>query len=126
VQLRRRRALGLASRRRQFEGQAITASVRLETLGFHADRPETANTLRRYAVARTVLGIRMAMWVAVKETQNAVLRAYVYPPPAPRWATVLTGAAGTATAWRVSTVEGGAVTAIQGSRTHGAIRPGGI
>jgi spermidine/putrescine transport system ATP-binding protein len=80
VQLRRRRALGLASRRRQFEGQAITASVRLETLGFHADRPETANTLRRYAVARTVLGIRMAMWVAVKETQNAVLRAYVYPP----------------------------------------------
>ena len=58
-------------------GQAITASVRLENLAFHADRPPTGNAVRGRVVGRTFLGSRMAMQIAVGEGEAAILRAYV-------------------------------------------------
>lgn len=58
------------------EGKPITASVRLEKLGFHADRPQTANAVQGRVVGKTFLGSRMSMEVAVGEG-DALLKAYV-------------------------------------------------
>ena len=68
---------GLAPRSTPAQGQAITASVRLEKLGFHADRPQTANAVRGRVVAKTFLGSRMTMEIAVDDARDAMLRAYV-------------------------------------------------
>jgi spermidine/putrescine transport system ATP-binding protein len=59
------------------EGAPITASVRLEKLGFHDARPETANAVQGRVVARTFLGSRMAMQIAVGDGGDATLKAYV-------------------------------------------------
>ena len=59
------------------EGKPITASVRLEKLGFHADRPQTANAVQGRVVGKTFLGSRMAMQIAVGDKGDALLKAYV-------------------------------------------------
>lgn len=58
-------------------GQPITASLRLEKLGFHAERPQTTNAVQGRVVGKTFLGSRMAMQVAVGDSGDAMLRAYV-------------------------------------------------
>ncbi|WP_102109608.1 ABC transporter ATP-binding protein [Oceaniglobus roseus] len=58
------------------KGEPITASVRLEKLGFSVERPQTANAVQGRVVGRTFLGSRMAMQIAVGEG-NALLKAYV-------------------------------------------------
>ncbi|WP_347313489.1 ABC transporter ATP-binding protein [Defluviimonas sp. SAOS-178_SWC] len=57
-------------------GQPITASVRLEKLGFSAERPLTTNAVQGRVVGRTFLGSRMAMELAVGDGK-AMLKAYV-------------------------------------------------
>ena len=59
------------------EGQPITASVRLEKLGFHAERPESCNAVQGRVVGKTFLGSRMMMQIAVGERDDAYLKAYV-------------------------------------------------
>ncbi|UWQ13219.1 ABC transporter ATP-binding protein [Aliiroseovarius sp. M344] len=59
------------------EGQQITASVRLEKLDFHAERPKSGNAVQGRVVGRTFLGSRMAMEIAVGEAGDALLKAYV-------------------------------------------------
>ncbi|WP_417606900.1 ABC transporter ATP-binding protein [Primorskyibacter flagellatus] len=59
------------------EGAPITASVRLEKLGFHATRPETGNAVQGKVVGKTFLGSRMAVDLMVEEAQGATLRAFV-------------------------------------------------
>ncbi|MDE9451946.1 ABC transporter ATP-binding protein [Aliiroseovarius sp. Z3] len=59
------------------EGQPITASVRLEKLGFHAERPQTGNAVQGRVVGKTFLGSRMAMEIAVGDGGDALLKAYV-------------------------------------------------
>ncbi|MFK7878961.1 ABC transporter ATP-binding protein [Roseobacter sp.] len=58
-------------------GQHITASVRLEKLGFHKTRPETANAVQGRVVAKTFLGSRMTIEVAVGENDPMHLKAFV-------------------------------------------------
>jgi hypothetical protein len=58
-------------------GEAITASVRLEKLGFYTDRPASANAVRGTVVAKTFLGSRLAVDLSVEDTGGAVLRAFV-------------------------------------------------
>jgi spermidine/putrescine transport system ATP-binding protein len=58
-------------------GAPITASVRLERLGFHAERPATANAVQGRVTGKTFLGSRMALDLTVEEAQGAKLRAYV-------------------------------------------------
>jgi spermidine/putrescine transport system ATP-binding protein len=58
------------------EGQRITASVRLEKIGFHADRPETGNAIQGRVVGKTFLGSRTALQIAVGERSDSLLRAY--------------------------------------------------
>ena len=58
-------------------GAPITASVRLERLGFHAERPATANAVQGRVTGKTFLGSRMALDLTVEEAQGARLRAYV-------------------------------------------------
>ncbi|APZ54856.1 ABC transporter ATP-binding protein [Salipiger abyssi] len=58
-------------------GTPITASVRLERLGFHAERPATANAVQGRVVGKTFLGSRMALDLLVEEAQGATLKAYV-------------------------------------------------
>lgn len=59
------------------EGETITASVRLEKLGFHAERPQTANAVQGRVVGKTFLGSRVAVQIAVGGRGDALLRAYV-------------------------------------------------
>ncbi len=59
------------------EGQPITASVRLEKLGFYAERPQTGNAVQGRVVGKTFLGSRMAMQIAVGDGGDALLKAYV-------------------------------------------------
>ncbi len=59
------------------EGQQITASVRLEKLDFHAERPQTGNAVQGRVVGKTFLGSRMAMEIAVGDGGDALLKAYV-------------------------------------------------
>jgi len=58
-------------------GKPITASVRLEKLGFHDARPETGNAVQGRVVGKTFLGSRMAMQIAVGDKGDAMLKAYV-------------------------------------------------
>ncbi|GGH39874.1 spermidine/putrescine transport system ATP-binding protein [Cribrihabitans marinus] len=58
-------------------GETITASLRLEKLGFHNARPETGNAVQGRVVRKTFLGSRMAVDLAVEEAQGATLRAFV-------------------------------------------------
>lgn len=58
-------------------GNSITASVRLERLGFSTERPETANAVQGRVVNKTFLGSRMVVDVIVEEAKSARLRAYV-------------------------------------------------
>ena len=68
---------GTAPRNLPAEGQRITASVRLEKIAFHADRPSTKNAILGRVVGKTFLGSRMAVQIAVGERSHATLRAYV-------------------------------------------------
>ncbi|WP_417718862.1 ABC transporter ATP-binding protein [Salipiger sp.] len=58
-------------------GTPITASVRLEKLGFHSARPETANAIRGRVTGKTFLGSRMALDLCLDEVPGATLKAYV-------------------------------------------------
>ena len=58
-------------------GDAITASVRLEKLAFHAARPDAGNAVQGKVVAKTFLGSRMALDLVIAETEGATLRAFV-------------------------------------------------
>lgn len=58
-------------------GDAITASVRLEKLGFHTTRPDVANAVQGKVVGKTFLGSRMAVDLMIEKAQGATLRAYV-------------------------------------------------
>lgn len=59
-------------------GKPVTASVRLEKLGFSADRPQTANAVQGRVVGKTFLGSRMTMEIAIGDGA-ALLKAYVDP-----------------------------------------------
>ncbi|SEW36257.1 spermidine/putrescine transport system ATP-binding protein [Aliiroseovarius sediminilitoris] len=69
--------MGKAPDRLPDAGQPITASVRLEKLDFHTERPQTGNAVLGRVVGRTFLGSRMTMEIAVGENGDAVLKAYV-------------------------------------------------
>ncbi|WP_300010630.1 ABC transporter ATP-binding protein [uncultured Roseobacter sp.] len=58
-------------------GGNITASVRLEKLGLSAERPSAENAVQGKVVAKTFLGSRMAVDLAVDQTEGAILRAFV-------------------------------------------------
>ena len=58
-------------------GDRVTASVRLEKLGFHRERPSTANSVRGRVVDRTFLGSRVTVDILVEGARDATLRAYV-------------------------------------------------
>lgn len=60
------------------QGKPITASVRLEKLGFSTERPQTANAVQGRVVGKTFLGSRMTMQIVVGDG-DALLRAYVDP-----------------------------------------------
>ncbi|MDF0601229.1 ABC transporter ATP-binding protein [Psychromarinibacter sp. C21-152] len=68
---------GLAPQGSPDQGEPITASVRLEKLQFHSERPEMPNAVRGRVVGKTFLGSRMAMEIAVDDVEDAMLRAYV-------------------------------------------------
>ncbi|MBG6159216.1 ABC-type Fe3+/spermidine/putrescine transport system ATPase subunit [Labrenzia sp. EL_159] len=58
-------------------GDTITASVRLEKLGFHAARPDHKNAVKGTVVGKTFLGSRMSVDLMIEEAQGARLRAFV-------------------------------------------------
>ncbi|MBW4709501.1 ABC transporter ATP-binding protein [Roseobacter sp. YSTF-M11] len=58
-------------------GGNITASVRLEKLGLSAERPFAENAVKGKIVGKTFLGSRMAVDLAVDQTEGAILRAFV-------------------------------------------------
>jgi len=58
-------------------GHEVTASVRLEALGIHRDRPPTDNAVRGRVVERTFLGSRVTLDILVEGGGDATLRAYV-------------------------------------------------
>ena len=58
-------------------GDAITASVRLEKLGFSTQRPDAANAVQGKVVGKTFLGSRMALDLMVEQAEGARLRAFV-------------------------------------------------
>ena len=59
------------------EGAEITASIRLEKLGFHLSQPDLANAVQGRVVNKTFLGSRMAVDMIVEQTDGAKLRAFV-------------------------------------------------
>lgn len=68
---------GKAPRSLPGAGKPISASVRLEKLGFHTDRPQTGNAVQGRVVGKTFLGSRMALQIAVGDRADAMLKAYV-------------------------------------------------
>ncbi len=58
-------------------GDMITASVRLEKLDLSAERPGTDNAVQGKIVGKTFLGSRMAVDLAIEQTEGAILRAFV-------------------------------------------------
>ncbi len=58
-------------------GDAITASVRLEKLGFYSGRPSSTNAVQGKVIRKTFLGSRMAVDLMIAEAQGATLRAFV-------------------------------------------------
>ena len=55
----------------------VTASVRLERLDLHNDRPDSVNAVQGRVVAKTFLGSRMMVDLRVEQADGARLRAYV-------------------------------------------------
>ena len=58
-------------------GDEVAASVRLEKIGFHGERPSTGNAVRVRVVERTFLGSRVTVDVLVEDARHATLKAYV-------------------------------------------------
>lgn len=58
-------------------GELVVASLRLENLGFHTNRPDTANVAQGRVVGRTFLGSRMAVDLLIEDANGATLKAYV-------------------------------------------------
>ncbi|MDE0523965.1 MAG: ABC transporter ATP-binding protein [Boseongicola sp.] len=58
------------------DGQ-VTASVRLERLELHCERPARVNAVQGRAVAKTFLGSRMMVDLLVEQAGGATLKAYV-------------------------------------------------
>ncbi|MEP2030771.1 MAG: ABC transporter ATP-binding protein [Paracoccaceae bacterium] len=58
-------------------GEAITASVRLEKVGFHAERPNLPNKVLGKVVGKTFLGSRVMVELTVEEARDAIVRAFV-------------------------------------------------
>ena len=54
-----------------------TASVRLERLELHSERPNTVNAVEARVVGKTFLGSRMIVDLLVEQAQGAQLKAYV-------------------------------------------------
>jgi spermidine/putrescine transport system ATP-binding protein len=64
------------------EGADVTASVRLERIGLHAERPAAGNAVEGRVVAKTFLGSRIALDLAVTDAPDVTLRAYADPATA--------------------------------------------
>ncbi|MCI5077245.1 ABC transporter ATP-binding protein [Oricola sp.] len=60
-------------------GETITASVRLERLSVHAERPKSANAVQGRIVGKTFLGSRTAVDLSVEDTDGITLKAYLDP-----------------------------------------------
>ncbi|MFA3918936.1 ABC transporter ATP-binding protein [Ruegeria hyattellae] len=58
-------------------GDSVTASIRLEKLGFYATRSDATNSVLGKVIGKTFLGSRMTVDLMVEETQGAILRAFV-------------------------------------------------
>ena len=58
-------------------GDEVTASVRLEKLEIHNERPSADNSVRGRVVERTFLGSRVTLDILVDEARDATLKAYV-------------------------------------------------
>ena len=58
-------------------GAEVTASVRLEKLGIHNERPSADNSVCGRVVERTFLGSRVTVDILIGEARGATLRAYV-------------------------------------------------
>ena len=56
---------------------AATASVRLEKLELHQEKPDTINAIQGKVVGKTFLGSRMMVDLSVNDATDATLRAYV-------------------------------------------------
>ncbi|MEP3278122.1 MAG: ABC transporter ATP-binding protein [Stappiaceae bacterium] len=59
------------------QGETITASVRLEKIGFHTAPPAGMNAVKGTVVGKTFLGSRMSVDLMIEEAQGARLRAFV-------------------------------------------------
>lgn len=55
----------------------ITASVRLERLGLHPQKPATANAVQGRVVGKTFLGSRMVVDLLIEQAHGTTLKAYV-------------------------------------------------
>jgi len=58
-------------------GDKVAASVRLEKIAFHRERPSTGNSVRARVVERTFLGSRVIVDILVEDARHATLKAYV-------------------------------------------------
>lgn len=58
-------------------GETIKASVRLEHVRFHAERPRTGNAVRATVAGKTFLGSRMAVDLRLADQRTERLRAFV-------------------------------------------------
>ena len=58
-------------------GDTVTASLRLEKLDFHIERPTQVNAVQGRVVGKTFLGSRMAVDIRVEDANGAMLKAYV-------------------------------------------------
>ena len=55
----------------------VTASIRLERLNIHDEKPESINAVQGKVTAKTFLGSRMMVDLVVEQAAGATLRAYV-------------------------------------------------
>ncbi len=67
---------GHASGRAPVRGEAVTAALRLERVGLHAERPAGPNAMRGRIVTRVFKGSRIAVGLVVPEAGEARLAAY--------------------------------------------------
>lgn len=58
-------------------GETVTASIRLEKLGFHTERPDVKNAVKGVVIDKTFHGSRMSVDLMIEDAQGATLRAYV-------------------------------------------------
>lgn len=61
------------------QGQTITASLRLEKIGFFEERPDRGNILSGQIINRVFKGSRTKVDVRIPDANDAVLKAYVDP-----------------------------------------------